>query len=537
MDRRPDDAPAGDRPWRRPGAAAYARVRLRGIRRPPVTITEVPEGLLTVDHDVPVPARDGTVLRVNVHRSPDGVPRPAVLCAHPYGKDVLPSRGRRGWSVPRTYRMLRQPAPVSFSHLTSWEAPDPVWCAENGWVAVNADLRGTGTSGGTGDLLSMLEGEDVADLVEWVADQPWCNGRVAMMGVSYLAITQWRAAALRPRGLRAIVVWEGFTDAYRDLLRPGGVRETGFVRLWSAGLRGARLARDIASDSKAHPEYDDLWRSRVPEVERIEVPALVCGSFSDNNLHSRGSIRGFERLRSAERHLWTHRGGKWATFYGEEARRDQRAFLRRHLDDSDDPPLPTVRLEVHESRMVGAVRSETAWPPPDAVPTRLHLTDAGLAAETATVAGSHRFDTRRGGFRIGWSVPEDLEVVGPMWLHLPVEADVELTLVAGVELWRGGRYVPFEGSYGFGRDRVTTGWLRVPHRDGTREVEIELGPSATRFRAGDQLRLVVSGRWLWPRNPLTGQFPAWYAAGPRGACTLRWGPGLGAYLEAPVIRP
>ena len=48
-----DDAPGPDRPWRRPGAAAYARERLRGIRRPPVTVTDVPDGLLTVDHDVP----------------------------------------------------------------------------------------------------------------------------------------------------------------------------------------------------------------------------------------------------------------------------------------------------------------------------------------------------------------------------------------------------------------------------------------------------------------------------------------------------
>ncbi|QWF21929.1 CocE/NonD family hydrolase [Nocardioides sp. LMS-CY] len=531
-----DDAPADDRPWKRPGAAAYRKARLRGIRRPPITVTEVPDGLLVVDHDVPVTTRDGTVLRVNVHRPPDGEPRAVVLCAHPYGKDNLPTRGRRGWTIPRPYRMLRQPAPVSFSRLTGWEAPDPVWCVENGWVAVNADLRGAGTSDGTGRLLSDQEGEDVADLVEWAATQPWCNGRVATMGVSYLAISQWKAAALRPRGLRAIVVWEGFTDAYRDLLRPGGVREDGFLKIWSAGLRRTRLAYDLARESRSRPEYDEFWASLVPAVERIEVPALVCGSFSDNNLHSRGSIRGFERLGSAERHLWTHRGGKWATFYGQEARRDQRAFLRRHLDDGDDPPLPRVRLEVHESRDVSSVRAETAWPPPDAAATRLHLTTTGLSPAPATAPGSHRFAARRGGFRIGWTAPEDVEIVGPMRLRLPVEASTELTLVTGVELWRDGRYVPFEGSYGFGRDRVTTGWLRVPRREGVHEVDVELGPSATRFRAGDQLRLVVAGRWLWPRNPLTGQFPAWYPPGPRGTATLHWGPGREAYLQVPLIR-
>lgn len=59
-------------------------------------------------------------------------------------------------------------------------------------------------------------------------------------GVSYLALTQWRAASTRPPSLRAIVPWEGFTDAYRGLVRPGGVRENGFLRLWDLGFRKVR---------------------------------------------------------------------------------------------------------------------------------------------------------------------------------------------------------------------------------------------------------------------------------------------------------
>src|SRR5260221_785608 len=58
-------------------------------------------------------------------------------------------------------------------------------------------------------------------------------GAVGLLGVSYLAISQWKAAALQPPGLKAICPWEGFTDAYRDLARPGGIREDGFTRLWS----------------------------------------------------------------------------------------------------------------------------------------------------------------------------------------------------------------------------------------------------------------------------------------------------------------
>jgi len=524
------NAPQPDRPWRRPGRRRYAAARIRGVLHPPVSVTEPPEGLLTVDRDVPVATRDGTVLRVNVHRPPDGRPRPVVLCAHPYGKDRLPER-----SLPRPYRMLRQPEPVAFSTLTGWEAPDPVWCVENGWVMVNADLRGTGTSDGVGALLSDQEGEDVADLVEWAAAQPWSNGRVAMMGVSYLAISQWKAAALRPRGLAAIVVWEGFTDAYRDLIKPGGVREDGFLRFWAAGLKGSRLAYDLRREIVEHPDRDEFWESLVPAVERIEVPALVCGSFSDNNLHSRGSIRGFQGLGSTEKHLWTHRRGKWAAFYSDEARRDQLAFLSRHLDGTDQPPLPPVRLAVHEDRDTCVMRSEPAWPPPAARTESLHLTAQGLAAAPAAEPGSFSFDTRRGGLRIGWTVPEDVEVVGHPTLRLSVESAAEVRIVAGLEKWRAGRYVPFEGSYGFGRDRVTTGWRAVPA--GSHDAELELGPTATRFRAGEVLRLVVAGRWLWPRNPITGQFPGWYPPGPRTTCTLHWGPDRSAVLDLPVIRP
>ena len=68
------------------------------------------------------------------------------------------------------------------------------------------------------------------------------------------------------------------------------------------------------------------------------------------------------------------------------------------------------------------------------------------------------------------------------------------------------------------------------------QVDIPLGPSATLFRAGEQLRLVVAGRWLWPRNPLTGQFPAAYERGPRAECTMHWGPERVARLLIPVIR-
>lgn len=557
-------APALDRPWRRPGAARYALIRLRGLVKPMTAVRVPPPGSVSADLDVAVATRDGTLLRVNVYRPRGEGPFPVLLSAHPYGKDKLPTKTRRGYRVSFQYRLLRQTAPVGFSTLTGWEAPDPLWWIERGYAVVNCDLRGAGSSEGQGAPLSDQEGEDVFDLIEWAGSQPWSSGAVGLLGVSYLAISQWKAAALRPPSLKAMCPWEGFTDAYRDLLRPGGIAEIGFARLWSRSLRRVRLDYDVTREQGKRPLRDAWWRSLVPELSRIEVPILVCGSFSDNNLHSRGSFRGFEQVASAERFLYTHRSGKWATFYSPPALRAQLHFFDRYLRRRDAEVAPRIHLEVRESRdRVVEVRGEPAWPLPRTQWTHLHLRGDGLSTDPPVESGSITFDTRSQGARFGWILPADAELTGPMALRLFMEVsgadDVELFV--GVEKWRGGRYVPFEGSYGFGRDRITTGWQKASLRalDPSRSrpfepvptfenykslqpgdivpVDIALGPSATLFRAGELLRLVVAGRWLWPRNPFTGQFPAAYKNGPRCRCTLHWGPDRPASLLVPVIPP
>ncbi|ORX18195.1 hydrolase [Mycobacterium szulgai] len=557
-----DPAPALDRPWRRPGALRYARARISGIAKPPITVTDAPADLI-IERDVEVPTRDGTVLRINVFREQGAGPGPVVLSIHPYGKDDLPKRRRNRWTFSPQYRALRQPKPVAFSALTGWEAPDPVWWTAQGFSVVNADSRGCGHSDGTGNLLSQQEAEDTYDLVQWLAGQRWTDGRVVMLGVSYLAISQYAVAALQPPALRAICPWEGFTDAYRDLTFPGGIRESGFTRMWSRILRrSTRQTYDLEQMQDEHPLRDDFWRSVVPDLSAIKVPMLVCGSFSDNNLHSRGSIRAFTRSRSSHARLYTHRGGKWETFYSEAAQAEQLAFFRSVLD-GNDATARTVRLEVREDRdTVAAVREETQWPLDGTFWRPLYLVRGGLLATgPPRTAGSITFETRSRAAAFSWTVPEDIELTGPMAARLWVQLDGcgDANLFVGVEKWRDGKFVGFEGSYGYGRDRVATGWQRVLLRELDAElsqpwdpvptlartnplipgevvaVDVALGPSATLFRAGEQLRLVVAGRWLSPRNPLTGQFPAAYPNPPRGLVTLRWGPRYDAHLLIPQI--
>jgi putative CocE/NonD family hydrolase len=556
-----DPAPALDRPWRRPGGLRYALDRVRAAAKPPVTVTDPPADVV-VERDVEVPTRDGTVLRINVFRQADTPAGPVMLSIHPYGKDDLPKRRRKKWTFSPQYRALRQPKPLTFSAWTGWEAPDPAWWTAHGFIVVNADLRGCGRSDGTGNLLSRQEAEDTYDLVQWLADQPWSDGRVVMLGVSYLAISQYAVAALQPPALRAICPWEGFTDAYRDLTFPGGIRESGFTALWSRGVRRrTRQSYDMVQKQQEHPLRDDFWHSLVPDLSAIQVPMLVCGSFSDNNLHTRGSIRAFTHGGSSHARLYTHRGGKWETFYSEGARAEQLNFLRGVLDGA--PASRSVRLEVREDRdTVAAVREEAEWPLARTRWRPLFLAGAGLlATEPPASRGSITFETHSRAAAFNWTIPEDVELTGPMVARLWVQLDGcdDASLFVGVEKWRDGRYVNFEGSYGYGRDRVTTGWQRVLLRGLDPElsrpwdpvpmlnrlqpvkpgevvaVDVALGPSATLFRAGEQLRLVVAGRWLSPRSPLAGQFPAAYPDPPRGLVTLRWGPRYDAHLLIPEI--
>ncbi|WP_036340688.1 CocE/NonD family hydrolase [Mycolicibacterium aromaticivorans] len=542
-------APRYDKPWRRPGAAAYARRRIRAFLHPPVTVVPAPVDLLK-DHDVAVRMRDGVALRVNVYRPPGRGPFPVILSVHPYGKDALPRRTRRGWRLNFQFRIMNQPAPIQISSETGWEAPDPVAWVARGYVVINADARGAGTSDGTGSLLSDDEARDTYDLIEWAGTQPWSNGRVGMLGVSYLALSQYKSAALHPPHLAAICPWEGFTDAYRDFMTPGGVPERGFSVIWQTLTRRvARLSVDIGEQRRRHPLRDEWWQSITPDLARIEVPILACASFSDHNLHSQGSWRLIEQAGSAERSAYTHRGGKWAVFYSDDAQRAQTAFFDRHLRNLDAPALPRVRLEVRErGDTVVAVRTENEWPLSRTRWTTMHLGNDGKLGESApTAVGAATFRLRRQAIAFSHHFDRDVELTGPMSLRLRISLDGndDAHLFVGVEKWSDGQYVPFEGSYGYGRDRIADGRLRLALRDSLDaltplqpgevvDADIALSASSTLFRAGDELRLLIAGRYLEPFNPLFGHLPARYTPSRRGNAVVHWGPGASA-LTIPVI--
>lgn len=427
-------------------------------------------------------------------------------------------------------------------------------------------LRGFGRSEGVGNLISDEEAQDYYDLIEWAGTQEWSTGKVGLNGVSYLALSQWKVASLQPPHLAAICPWEGFTDAYRDFAYPGGIRENGFIVVWSKGVKSAgRATFDFRQEQCARPRIDAFWEARMPRLDQIKVPALICGSFSDHNLHSRGSFNGFVNIGSAQRWLYTHRDGKWAAYYSKQGLEFQARFFDHFLKQESTGiiELPPVRLEVRSDRdTIHEVRNEKEWPLPHTNWTPLYLQPDGTLTEHKTAsAGEVGFDTRKGKASFTWVVPRNTELSGPMVLHFYLEARglADVLLFCGVRKLRHGKEVFFEGSYGFGRDMVSKGWLRASHRalDEARstpwqpvhahrdsqplspgqivKVAIELLPSATYFEKGDTLQLDVQGRWFYRQNPLLGQFPVGYERSDAGTAVLHLGGAHDAHLLVPRI--
>jgi predicted acyl esterase len=547
---------------------AHVRKRLKLLRRPNVTITDPPTGVV-FERDVEVPARDGTVLRVNVFRPDADGAYPVLLCAHPYGKNNLPKPKPKGagYTTPFQLRMLPQSDPFSFSAWTSWESPDPAFWVPRGYVVVNCDLRGWGTSDGVGEILSEQEARDGHDLVEWAAAQPWSTGNVGMLGVSYLAISQWATASERPPHLAALAPWEGFTDGYRDFMRKGGVLERGFLHMWQFGLRQQKRSPvRVFKEAKKRPLFDEWWAARNRDIEAIDAPLLACASFSDHNLHSRGTFEGFRRSSSQQKWLYTHRGPKWSTFYASaDARSAQTQFFDHFLKGLENgmATQPRVRVEVREdATTVSAVHHFDEWPPTGTRWEPLSLVAAGALVDTPPESERRvTFDLPRGRATFAYRFEHDTEIIGPMRvrLHLSLAGTKDMCVFAGIRKLRDDKIVGFEGSYGFDRALVTFGMAKASHRavDPERSLpwlpfhpntsaqpvrhgeivalDIELPPAATLFRAGEMLRLDVQGRWFFPTNPIVGQMPARYERSRRGKCTLYCGGPYNAALLVPRV--
>src|SRR5437764_14445861 len=152
---------------------------------------------MQIDWDVPVPMDDGSVLRADVFRPTDAGRYPVILSYGPYAKGLTFQEGYK----PQWDKLVQDYPEVcarSSCRYQNWEVVDPERWVPDGYVCVRVDSRGAGRSPGVLDLWSAREAKDLHDCVEWAARQPWSSGKVGLDGISYYAMNQWQAAALRP---------------------------------------------------------------------------------------------------------------------------------------------------------------------------------------------------------------------------------------------------------------------------------------------------------------------------------------------------
>src|SRR5262249_40971979 len=177
---------------------------------------------MIVEWNTPIIMDDGIVLRADIFRPQGEEPAPVILSYGAFGKGLAFQDGNTSaWN--RMIAAFPEVAEGSSCKYQVWEVVDPEKWVPHGYVCLRVDARGSGCSPGYLDPWSPREALDICQCIEWAAQQPWSSGNVGMNGISYFAMNQWHAAQLQPPSLKAICVWEGAADWYRDVARHGGI--------------------------------------------------------------------------------------------------------------------------------------------------------------------------------------------------------------------------------------------------------------------------------------------------------------------------
>jgi putative CocE/NonD family hydrolase len=284
-----------------------------------------------VERNVTVPMRDGALLTADVYRQASDEPCPALLQRTPYGRTN--AHGVGGLTV------------------------NPLEAVARGYAVVVQDVRGRFGSEGT--FTPLVEGDDGYDTVEWIAEQPWSNGRVGVFGSSYMGLTAAQALVAAPPHLTAGVMYLTGANYYDGWVYTGGVLELGFNLRWTVALLADRLNRDGIDDElrataqrtltdylgdpggynrrdapgallgdagallphwKAwleHDEYDDYWAGLdlTAKAANVRAPVLGIAGWYDGLLrgnldfHAAITSHGPEELREQHRLVvgpWDH---------------------------------------------------------------------------------------------------------------------------------------------------------------------------------------------------------------------------------------
>lgn len=414
---------------------------------------------------------------------------------------------------------------------SAFETPDPKFWTDEGYAVVRADEVGIGQSPGVADTMSKSTTDAFFEVIEWAADQPWSNGKVGLLGISYFGGSQWRVAARRPRGLACIIPYEGMADYYRDRCRHGGILTAPFLKFWfnrqvksnqyglpnrSKNQRGPDTIegdlpeeelennrRDQLIDNSSNFFRDDeYYASRDYNLEDIEVPLLSVGNLGNIVVHLRGNVEGFVQAGSQYKFLRLGSGRHDLPFYNDADVELQKSFLSAFCKDNDyagwtQGKKPAVEIAIRKtpfkhdtidaaSGRAFQFRSEGEWPLARTAYTKYFLTPnldftpekpitafhKRLSYPALTVPDDNKY------VRFTTSPHEsDVEITGHVVAHVNVSVTPELTgstpkdidIFVTLRHWAGdGSEVFYTGSIG-DPVPVSKGWQRVSLRKVNKE--------------------------------------------------------------------
>lgn len=236
------------------------------------------------DLAVPITMSDGTVLKADIiHPAQDGRmaggQRPVILQMQGYGKvamlagqavlyaaddlgikepleNWIGSLNLPGVGLDGLFDLTRQ------ADSGAIEAAVQDWAlADAGYTLVQVDLRGTGTSEGAWQVFGDREKQDIAEVIDWITRQPWSDGNVGTMGISFTAISALEATDRKPPGLKAVFAYEGSADIFNDIAGSGGAVGVGFLVPWLVGVNALKMIPDITSllVGKFDPAQQSQW--------------------------------------------------------------------------------------------------------------------------------------------------------------------------------------------------------------------------------------------------------------------------------------
>ncbi|MFX0578047.1 CocE/NonD family hydrolase [Nocardia nepalensis] len=293
---------------------------------------------LFAQNTVPIRMSDGVVLAADILRpgdrsGPTAAPLPAIINFTAYNS-MLNRHGMRFNTALRALAgriepsdrgrmtardVLRTPAGGVLEPLVINRT-----AVSRGYVGLMVDVRGTGSSTGTWDFFSPREQRDYLEVLAWVREQPWCDGRIAVTGLSYGGISALITAGFQPEGLTAVFAIEAGENQVRELGLTGGVPTPGML-VWILAVNGAKWIPSLPGLLRAgntgkflhdrvfgrsgwlgramrigltanHPDglLNSMWAQRVARFDDIQVPTWIHGGWHD--VYNRSNFLMYDRI-------------------------------------------------------------------------------------------------------------------------------------------------------------------------------------------------------------------------------------------------